>query len=105
MMEKLWYSRKDLAELKSIPVSAFYNKPWLLPPGGPSKQGGTDRWSRKQVWDSGWVWMSDSDLSLRGGRDGRGRAKAHGTADLCGLRWQGHGASAPVRAVVSGAGG
>jgi len=60
--QKLWYSRQDLAELKSIPVSSFYNKPWLLPPGGPVKQGGTDRWSYHQVWESGWIWMSDSDL-------------------------------------------
>lgn len=58
---KLWFSRQDLAALKGVPVSAFYNKPWLLP-GEPSKQGGTDRWSCRQVIDSGWIWMSDEDL-------------------------------------------
>jgi hypothetical protein len=63
---KLWYSRADLAALRGIPISAFYSKPWLLPPGGPQKQGGTDRWSYKQVWESGWIWKSDKDLSPRG---------------------------------------
>ena len=59
---KLWYGREDLAELKSMKVSAFYNKPWLLPPAPPSKQGGNERWSHAQVWDSGWIWKSDADL-------------------------------------------
>jgi len=62
---KLWYTRAELAALKGMPVSAFYNKPWLLPPGTPSKQGGTDRWSHKQVWESGWIWKADKDLNPR----------------------------------------
>jgi len=62
--QKLWYSRQDLAALKGMTVSAFYNKPWLLP-GPPSKQGGTDRWSHKQVWESGWIWKSDEDLKSK----------------------------------------
>lgn len=60
--QKAWYSRQDLAGLKSVPVSAFYHHSDLLPPGDPSKQGGNDRWSYKQVWESGWIWMSDEDL-------------------------------------------
>jgi hypothetical protein len=64
---KMWYSRAELASLKDIPVSAFYNKPWLLP-GKPSKQNGNDRWSFKQVWDSGWIWKSDKDLSPKEGK-------------------------------------
>jgi len=69
---KLWYSRAELAELKGMIVSVFYNKPWLLPPGEPSKQGGNDRWSYNQVWESGWIWKSDADLNPRGGEDGDG---------------------------------
>lgn len=65
--QKMWYSRQDLADLKGIPVSAFYNKPWLLP-GQPSKQGGTDRWSYQQVFESGWIWMTDADLRPRSRR-------------------------------------
>ncbi len=64
---KLWYSRTELAGLKSIPVSAFYNKPWLLP-GKPQKQAGVDRWSWRQVWDSGWIWQSDKDLNPKEGK-------------------------------------
>ena len=64
---KLWYSRAELAELKGMIVSVFYNKPWLLPHGEPSKQGGNDRWSYQQVWDSGWIWKSDRELNPRGG--------------------------------------
>ena len=60
--QKMWYSREDLATLKSMKISALYNKPWLLPPGLPLKQGGTDRWSYQQVWESGWIWKSDEDL-------------------------------------------
>jgi hypothetical protein len=72
-----WYSRAELAHLKAIPVSAFYNKPWLLP-GKPSKQAGVDRWSFKQVWESGWIWKSDADLNPRGGEDGNGTATGTG---------------------------
>ncbi|MCK4816894.1 hypothetical protein KA005_14080 [bacterium] len=59
--KKLWYRREDLAKLKGMPISAFYNKPWLLP-GPPLKQGGVEAWSYKQVFESGWIWMSDEDL-------------------------------------------
>ncbi len=64
---KMWYSRAELAALKGIPVSAFYNKPWLLP-GKPQKQAGVDRWSWRQVWDSGWIWKSDKDLNPKEGK-------------------------------------
>jgi hypothetical protein len=71
MPGKLWYSRTDLAALKGIPVSAFYNKSWLLPPGEPAKHGGVDRWSFKQVWETRWIWKTDKELNPRGGeRDG-----------------------------------
>jgi hypothetical protein len=90
---KLWYSRAELAALKGIPVSAFYNKPWLLPPGEPSKQGGTDRWSFKQVWESDWIWKSDKDLNPRGGEDG------NGTATGTGIQSRVAGTPAPLRRV------
>ncbi len=69
--QKLWYSRAELAALKGVPVSALYNKPWLLP-GAPAKQAGSDRWSFQQVWDSGWIWKSDRDLIVE---KSAGRAK------------------------------
>ena len=64
MKGQLWYRREDLAKLKGMPVSALYNKPWLLP-GTPLKQGGVEAWSYKQVFESGWIWMSDEDLKCR----------------------------------------
>ncbi len=64
MKGKLWYRRQDLAKLKSMPISALYNKPWLLP-GPPLKQGGVECWSYKDVFESGWIWMSDKDLKCR----------------------------------------
>lgn len=86
---KLWYSRVDLAALKGIHVSAFYNKPWLLP-GEPSKQGGVDRWSYKQVWESGWIWKSDKELNPR-----EGKKDEHGTET--GSRPQTERQKAPLR--------
>ena len=59
--EKLWYRRKDLAQLKNLPISAFYQRPWLLPPNL-RKQGGVEAWSYKDVFESGWIWKSDIDL-------------------------------------------
>jgi hypothetical protein len=88
---KLWYSRVELAALKGIPVSAFYNKPWLLP-GEPSKQGGVDRWSYKQVWESGWIWKSDKELNPR-----EGKKDEHGTE--IGSRPQTERSKAPLRRV------
>jgi hypothetical protein len=85
-----WYSRAELARLKAIPVSAFYNKPWLLP-GKPSKQAGVDRWSFKQVWESDWIWKSDKDLNPRGGEDGNGTATVSQSRTA--------GTSAPMRRV------
>ncbi len=64
MQGKLWYRREDLAKLKSMPISALYHKPWLLP-GPPLKQGGVECWSYKDVFESGWIWMSDEDLKCR----------------------------------------
>ncbi len=64
MQGKLWYRREDLARLKSMPISALYHKPWLLP-GPPHKQGGVEAWSYKDVFESGWIWMSDEDLKCR----------------------------------------
>ncbi len=72
---KMWYSRAELAALKGIPVSAFYNKPWLLP-GKPHKQAGVDRWSWRQVWDSGWIWQSDKDLNPKEGKGDGTRSEA-----------------------------
>jgi len=66
MQGQLWYRREDLAKLKSMPVSALYHKPWLLP-GPPLKQGGVECWSYKDVFESGWIWMSDEDLKCRRG--------------------------------------
>ena len=68
-MRQLWYGREDLAALKGMKVSAFYNKPWLLP-GEPSRQGGNERWSYAQVWESGWIWKSDKELQSKGARRG-----------------------------------
>ena len=67
MMEKPWYSRQDLAALKAMKVSAFYRKPWLLP-GPPVRQGGRERWSYQQVFESGWIWASDEDLKPKARR-------------------------------------
>lgn len=64
MRGQLWYCRADLAKLKGMPISALYHKPWLLP-GPPLKQGGVEMWSYKDVFDSGWIWMSDEDLKCR----------------------------------------
>lgn len=66
---RAWYSREELAGLKGVKVSTFYNKPWLLP-GPASRQGGNERWSHAQVWDSGWIWKSDADLQPKGARRG-----------------------------------
>jgi uncharacterized small protein (DUF1192 family) len=90
---RLWYSRAELAALKGMPVSAFYNKSWLLPSGEASKQGGTDRWSFKQVWESGWIWKSDKDLNPRGGEDGVG------TRTGTGIQSRVAGAASPLRRV------
>ena len=59
--KRLWYRRKDLAQLKNLPISAFYQRPWLLPPNV-RKQGGVEAWSYKDVFESGWIWKSDTDL-------------------------------------------
>ncbi len=64
MQGKLWYRREDLARLKSMPISALYHKPWLLP-GPPHKKGRAESWSYKDVFESGWIWMSDEDLKCR----------------------------------------
>ena len=64
MQGKLWYRREDLAKLKGMLISALYHKPWLLP-GPPLKQGGVEAWSYKDVFESGWIWMSDEDLRER----------------------------------------
>ena len=58
---KLWYRREDLAELRNLPVSAFYNRRYLYP-GPPQKINGVDMWSYEQVFESGWIWKTDEEL-------------------------------------------
>ena len=64
--EKLWYRRKDLAGLKNLPVSAFYQRPWLLPPNM-RRQAGVEAWSYKDVFESGWIWKGDEELAAERG--------------------------------------
>ena len=63
---KLWYRRKDLAQLKGLPISAFYQRPWLLPPNM-RRQGGVEAWSHKDVFESGWIWKGDEELTAERG--------------------------------------
>ena len=64
--KRLWYRRKDLAGLKNLPVSAFYQRPWLLPPNM-RRQAGVEAWSYKDVFESGWIWKGDEELAAERG--------------------------------------
>ena len=66
--ERLWYRRKDLAGLKNLPVSAFYQRPWLLPPNM-RRQAGVEAWSYKDVFESGWIWKGDEELAAERGME------------------------------------
>lgn len=66
---KRWYRREDLAVLKSLPTSAFYAKPWLLP-SGEKIIGGVSMWPASVV--EKWLSMSDDELKPAGNRGVRG---------------------------------
>ena len=78
--EKIWYSRKDLAELRGVALNTFYNQPELLPNYGvPDDTAINGRWHKDSVdawmrepldkWKHHWRMLSEEERqTLRDGR-------------------------------------